>query len=223
MAAGNSSSRVSIGGLVLVPALITLGVTILRLVGERQHWSKALFNTAAGGPLAIIGIVWLAPIFGIYFALKLAGVGEGPSSAGKAIGLALLGFVLLVGGAVLSGLARFQNLALILCGLVLMIAAGAAEFAAWPSLAKALVVYGYLARIPVAIIMFFALQGHWGTHYDAPPPGFPPELSFGMTYFSIGLMPQLVFWVAFTMVIGSLFGSIAAAIAHRGKVATQAT
>ena len=33
-------------GRILVPALITLAVTILRLVGELQGWSPALFSRA---------------------------------------------------------------------------------------------------------------------------------------------------------------------------------
>ena len=66
------------GRLVLVPAVITLAVTLLRLVGELQNWSSTLFNREAGGGGALIGIVWLVPIFGVYFALRLAREGEGP-------------------------------------------------------------------------------------------------------------------------------------------------
>ena len=43
------TNDVSIKKLILVPALITLAVTLLRLTGELMHWSKALFNPAAGG------------------------------------------------------------------------------------------------------------------------------------------------------------------------------
>ena len=48
----------------------------------------------------------------------------------------------------------------------------------WPALFKVLVAYGYAARIPVAIVMFFALHGHWGTHYDVLPPNTPGSTSF---------------------------------------------
>ncbi len=58
--------------LVKVPALITLAVTFLRLIGEFMDLPAFLANKEAGGPGAIIGIVWLAPIFGVYFAKKLA-------------------------------------------------------------------------------------------------------------------------------------------------------
>src|SRR2546426_440321 len=45
----------SIKKLILVPALITLAVTLLRLTGELMHWSKALFNPAAGGGGGLAG------------------------------------------------------------------------------------------------------------------------------------------------------------------------
>ena len=87
-------SRPSLGRLILVPALITLAVTLIRLIGELSRWSPSLFNREPGGPGALVGIVWLIPVFGIYFALRLARAGEGPSSAGRAIGWAVLAFAL---------------------------------------------------------------------------------------------------------------------------------
>ena len=53
-----------IGKLILVPAVITLAVTLLRLVGELQGWSPALFNREGGGRGALVGIVWLIPVLG---------------------------------------------------------------------------------------------------------------------------------------------------------------
>jgi hypothetical protein len=195
MSDGSSGSRVSILRLVLIPGLITLGVTILRLVGELQHWSKLLFNPAAGGGGGLVGIVWLVPIFGIYFALKLAAAGDRPKSLGKAVAWVIVGLVLMVGGGVLGGLSQFRNALLGLGGLVLMAAA-------------------MVIPIPVAIIMFFAIRANWGTHYDAPPPGFP-EMGFWAKYIMIGLVPQLVLWIAFTVILGSLLGIIVAAILSR--------
>ena len=46
-----------------------------------------------------------------------------------------------------------------------------------------------------------------GTHYDGPPPGFPatgPLVEWLVT----GLFPQLTMWIAFTRVIGMLFGGV---------------
>lgn len=209
----------SIARLVLVPALITLGVTILRLVGELQHWSKTLFNPAPGGPMGLVGIVWLAPIFGIYFALKLSGSGGAPASRGKSIGYAVVALLVLAGGMVLVFTSRARPIRLA-GGLVAIVAAVVVELLGWPSLGKALLTYGFLARIPVAIVMFFAMRGDWGTHYDALPPN-ASVAGFWPKYIQFGLMPQLIGWVAFTVVIGSLFGTIAAAVVRRGTVAAQ--
>lgn len=64
-------NRISYGKLILVPALITLGITLLRLGAEFMDLPAWLANKKAGGPGALIGISWLPPIFGIYFAYKL--------------------------------------------------------------------------------------------------------------------------------------------------------
>jgi hypothetical protein len=50
-----SGNRLSPPRLVLGPAVITLGVTILRLVGERQGWSRTWFNPEAGGAMVDCG------------------------------------------------------------------------------------------------------------------------------------------------------------------------
>ncbi len=215
-----SGSRISITRLILMPAVITLAVTILRLVGELKHWPKPWFSAGAGGGGAIIGITWLAFIFGPYFALKLARAGEGPTSSGKAIGFAVLGLIAAFGGAFLAFAPKVVFPGKIAVGLLVMVVGAALQFNPWSALAKTLVAYGYAARIPVAIVMFCAIKGNWGTHYDAPPPGFP-ETSFWPKYVQIALVPQLVFWVVFTVIVGALFGAIVTAIAHPGKPATQ--
>jgi hypothetical protein len=216
-----SGNRVPIARLILIPSVITLVVTHLRVVGELRHWSPALFNPSAGGGGALVGVTWLVPIFGIYFALKLSGAGEGPVGVGRAIGLAALGLAVLVGGSILTIAPQIHLPGKQPMGLLLMVAAAALQFRTWPALSKALLAYGYAARIPVAIVMFFAIRGNWGTHYDALPPGFS-DMSFWPKYVQIGLIPQLVFWVAFTMIVGTLFGSIATAIFSRRKIAVPA-
>jgi len=205
------TSTTSVSRLIMVTALITLGVTILRLVGELQHWSPTFFSTAAGGGAALVGIVWLPVIFGPYLAVKLVEAGEQPSTRGGAIGYALLGLLVLAGGVFLAVKAGFGSPPLEIASLASMTAAIVLQFRAWPAMAKCLVAYGYAARIPVVIIMFFALRGNWGTHYDGPPPNLP-EMGFWPKYLQIALIPQLIFWVAFTVVIGALFGAITAAL-----------
>jgi len=51
----------SVWSLIVIPALITLAVTLLRLVGDLEHWPSPRFSNAAGGGgasvvLSIVGI-----------------------------------------------------------------------------------------------------------------------------------------------------------------------
>jgi hypothetical protein len=219
--AENSDSKLSIPQLILIPSVITLAITILRLVGELNHWPTALFNPEAGGGGAIVGITWLVPIFGIYFAMKLAAAGQGPASAGKAIAYAILGFAVSFAGGYVGFAPKFQFPGKIAVGLVLIAAGGIIPFFAWPALWKVLSAYGYAARIPVVILMYFAIRGNWGTHYDVVPPDFPADTAFWPKYIQIAFVPQMLGWIVFTIIIGSLFGSIAVAVAHRKKPAPQ--
>ncbi len=61
----------SIKSLVLVPAVITLAVTLLRLSLEISGSAAWLASTESGGGAALLGISWLPLIFGPYFAIKL--------------------------------------------------------------------------------------------------------------------------------------------------------
>jgi hypothetical protein len=88
--------------LILVPALITLAVTALRLVGELMRWNPTFFSREAGGAGAVVGIVWLVPVFGVYFARKLVAAGLGPARAGRALGMALLGLTFVPAGIFLA-------------------------------------------------------------------------------------------------------------------------
>src|SRR5438093_7894742 len=90
-----SNNRLDLTRLIIIPSVITFFVTSFRLTGELRHWSPVLFNPAAGGGGAIVGIAWLVPVFGVYFGLKLAGAGLAPPAVGPAIGYSVLGFALL--------------------------------------------------------------------------------------------------------------------------------
>jgi hypothetical protein len=204
------------GKVVLVPALITLAVTLLRLVGELQNWSPTFFSREAGGGGAVVGIVWLVIVFGISFAWKLAGTGQGPGSLGRAFGVTVLALAIMpvLGfGAGALGLDPTGpgTLAVYVLGSLAAIVVG---LRAWPELGRTLLVYGFAARVPVAILMLPAILGSWGTHYDAPPPGFP-EMNPWAKWVLIGLIPQMTIWIAFTVVVGSLFGLAAVALFRR--------
>ncbi|MGB7590990.1 MAG: hypothetical protein WCD04_10245 [Terriglobia bacterium] len=216
---------ISITCLITIPALITLGITILRLVGEIEHWPKPWFNAAAGGGGAIIGISWLPIIFGPYFALKLAGAGDRPSSVGKAAGFAVLGLVVLFLGGLLAGATHMHLSILTLVAFLVMLVAAFIPGIGWSSLGNTLLAYAFAARIPVLIVMFLAMRGKggqgWGTHYDAVPPMFA-QTSFARKFFFTAILPQMTGWIGWTVVVGSILGIIVAAIARRGKQAAPA-
>jgi hypothetical protein len=226
MSAETSEGSVSIGKLILVPALITLAITIIRLVGELQHWNPKLFNPEAGGPGSLIGIVWLVPILGVYFALKLCGAGARPERLGRLFLFVLLGIVINIATFAIGGKLQLPFAVLSATGAAAAIVSITIAARPWPALFKTLLAYGYAARIPVAILMIFAIKGNWGTHYDAPPPVELPAMNWLLKWVLIGAVPQLIFWIAFTVLFGSLFGAFAALVhwlLNRGKAGDHAT
>ncbi len=220
----NTSGKTGLWQLILWPSLITLGITILRLLGELKGWPHPWFNAAPGGGGAIIGISWLPIIFGPYFALKLAGSGEGPSGYGKAFGLTLAGLVVLFAGGFLAARAASHSgpLSLVLVGMVLMLLAAFVPWTGWRSLIRVLLAYAFAARIPVLIVMAMAMHARWGTHYDVVPPAFA-DASFARRFFYFALLPQMMSWIGFTVIVGSLFGEIAASIFGRRHIAQTAS
>ncbi len=212
------SGKKSIVQLILVPALITLAVTILRVEGELHHWGSPWFTSSAGGGGAIVGISWLPIIFGPYFALKLAASGEGTSSYAKAFGMTFGGLVVMVlGGFVLIKSGNSAVLAIL--GFVLTLVAAFVARVGWRPLGSTLIAYAFAARIPVLIVMYFALSGRWGTHYDAVETRFATA-PLSTKFFYEAFLPQMFVWIGFTVVVGSLFGEIVAAIFAR-KPAVQ--
>lgn len=82
-------------------------------------------------------------------------------------------------------------------------------------LAKTLLVYGLLARIPVLLITLMAVPGGWGTHYDAVP----GEHSVGAKL-AIAFAAQLGFWdCIWTVIVGSLAGLLTATMRFRARPA----
>ena len=113
---------------------------------------------------ALIGISWLPPIFGIYFARKLMG----------------------------------------------------APGRLWWNLLKTLFLYGLAARIPVIIIMAFAIFGNWNTHYSAFPAGRLSQATPMVKFLEGGVLTQLIWWVViWTLVTGMVTGMIASLFPKR--------
>jgi hypothetical protein len=203
--------------LVVAPAVLALAVTILRLVGELNDWSRVLFRRDAGGLGALVGVIWLAPFVGVHFALRLVRQGHGPTQPRRAIVHALL------------GVAAFLAFGLVALRLwppyLVQVAAGAAvaalvvalQLRGWPSLGRLLLLYALASRGPVALVMLFAILGSWGTHYDAFPPGFPIEDPLERWFWG-GLVVQMTVWVGNTVLLGAVAGSIAAAPAMKRQV-----
>lgn len=205
----------SIARLIAVPAVISIAVTALRLAGELLHWPKPLVNSEVCGK-AILGVIWLVPIFGIYFAVKLFYVGDAPRRFALPMVLAFSGLALKLAGTFVMESNRMgyaprlsMNFIITLSGLLL-------SAKAWPTLAKALLAYGYLSRIPVAIVQYLAMRGRWGTHYDALDLGFPP-IGFWPTFLRVSFVPNIFFMEAYTVVVGALVGVTAIALLGRSK------
>lgn len=200
-----------------VPILVTLGVTLLRLTGELIGWSETFFNRSPGGVGALVGIAWLAPVFGAFFAWKLAKSGESPRHF-RVLLLAFLGGVAFI-AVNIAGLAITREFrGLIIISAIASATAMAVAAPAWPALYRTVFLYGVGARLPVVVIMFFAILGNWGTHYDAGPnmpeiAAMSPLQEFVWT----GLVPQLTFWIAYTILSGMFFGGIAAWIYSRAR------
>ena len=211
--------------LVLLPALLSLVVTIVRLVGEWNGWGGALFHNAGPDPKqqqGLFGITLLIPVFGFWFGWRLRADTGGPAHAGKAALLYLLGPALLAGGfwAALGlgwitlptegqpGVPTGLPWAAGILGTAIL-----AMFAAWPRLSATLLLYALLARLPVVVITFVAVAKQWGTHYEKLPPNFvlPPDADKAL-FLS---MPQLTFWPFATVFVGGLCGCLAAALARK--------
>lgn len=196
----------------VVPVVVTLAVTLLRLTGELLHWPEAFFNRSPGGAGALIGIAWLAPVFGAFFGWKLANAGESPRSHFRVLLFVFLGGVAFI-AVNLTGLVISHGYRGVI--IIIAIASAAAIVVAapaWPMLYRLMFGYGLGARLPVVVVMFFAILGDWGTHYDAPPPNSPEiaAMSPMQEFVWTGFVPQLTFWMAYTILSGMFFGGIAA-------------
>jgi hypothetical protein len=216
-----AEKSISIPRLIFIPSVITLGITLLRLIGELQHWPSALFSREAGGGASLIGISWLPLVFGIYFAFKLVDAGEGPQDRGRAIRLSLLGLAIFLAGGFIAISPKINFPGKPIVGLLLLLAAVGLQYPAWPQLFKTLLAYAYAARIPVLILMFIAISGNWGTHYDVAPPGFPEDTPFWSKFFQIAFLPQMILWIGYTIITGMIFGSVAAVIKQRKNRTAQ--
>lgn len=201
--------------LVLWPALITLGVTLLRLVGELRGWAPDYFSRLPGGGLAIVGITWLVPVVGAWLGWRLARAGVRSPGLVHVVGwpagalLVGLGF-----GYWFESMIRPSWTGTLALWAVTAVLVAAVSFTTWPALGRPLLVYAAAARLPVVAIMAVAIPKRWGTHYDAPPPGFPALLPMPRWLWT-GLLPQTTIWIAFTLAVGMSSAALGVWLASR--------
>jgi hypothetical protein len=210
--------------LVLGPSLIALAVTLLRVAGELGHWSERWFSPETGGIIPrgtswLFGITWLAAPFGAYFAIRLARAGEGTLRPWRALGWSAAGLVLVLAGLRLVWRLPIPFPPILILVWLVMIAGAALAWVGWPALGRTLLFYGLASRLPVVVVMFLAMRGNWGTHYDYVGLPFALALPFWPRFWWLAFFPQLVFWVGFTVLLGSVAGSLAIVLFMRPRVA----
>jgi hypothetical protein len=172
-----------------------------------------------------VGIVWLIPVFGVLFALRLAADGQGPPSLAKGFGWTVLAvavnFALAFASFMMFPKSPAAQLAVFGVGSWIAIALARS---AWPALWRVLLAYGLAARIPVVVIMFLAIFLGWDSHYAKPRPDFPPMGPWGLFAWT-ALLPQMSLWIYLTVVGGILFGAIAAGVRRlaRGSAGASLT
>jgi hypothetical protein len=208
--------------LIWIPALVSLGVTLLRLTGELRHWSERWFSTETGGTDPhglswIVGITWLAAPFGVYFAVRLMRAGQVPRSAGKVVVCGVLGLVIIFCSRFLFRLFPGHFPEILIPLWLCWVAAASLQYFAWPALFKLQLAYGFASRIPVAAAMFLAMAGNWGTHYDYVGTPLQFQMPLIPRYLWLAFFPQLVAWVSYTVVLGMLAASVACFVVRPRK------
>lgn len=215
----------SISSLVVVPAILTLVVTVVRLVGELKGWSPLLFGTpTADGANAIVGISWLIFVFGYWFGFRVQRSGAGVARPGKTLLLSLLPIAILFGGFAaceklglvsmptpeapgeVKGLAWFLGVSAVAALTAMVI---------WFRIGVILLVYALLARLPVVVVTWFAIERGWETHHvKLPPEMTAPPADERFLWLA---MPQVTFWPVITIVFGTAMAALGALIAGRRK------
>lgn len=207
------------------PAALALAVTLLRLAGELRGWSEAWFSRATSGLVPegavswLVGITWLALPVGAWLASRLRRDGFDPRLPVRAVAIAVAAVALLYGGIRLVPRLQLGFPGFLLAVWSVGVLAAFLAWRAWPALGRVLLAYGLLSRAPVALVMLLAMLGRWGTHYDYADMPRVLELPFATAYFTFAFIPQLVFWVAFTVAVGMLAGTLAACVVRRRKPA----
>ncbi len=198
---------------VLVAGIITLALTAVRLYGELEGWDPEFFNREAGGGMALVGIAWLVPIFGLWFGARLARNGRGPARTGRAIAMPLIGFALVVGVFALQfNVLKLEGQAASMLLFVTGPVCALFGVFAWPALAGTNFGYGLLARLPIVVITYWAISRGWDVHHVKTRPD--STIAEADKAFVLS-MAQMTLWIPFTILVGGFFGGIAAALTRK--------
>jgi hypothetical protein len=159
------------------------------------------------------------PVFGAVFGWRLARTGSPRPALGRGVLMPLLGLAVMIGSFVLIrkvGLSFRASFYAINGSAVL---AGWTASRGWPELAKLDFVYGLLARVPVVVITYLAVERDWNVHYTRLPPNSPADLGDYEKAMLLS-MTQVMLWVATTIIFGGLAGTLVGWFAaRRGRAA----
>ncbi len=200
----------------VVVVLITFAISVARLVLELRDVLPASSRTAGGGG-AWLGIAWLPPIIGMYFANRLIDAGQAPARRLRVLPFALLAFALAIGAAVVN-FSRYRDgdqtlMTTFIIGGVAWLAIALVLARTWPALAWLMFGYGVLARLGVVVITIVCVQQGWDTHYTQfgthEKPYVPADAKQTML---LAAVPQLGIWIAYTVIAGLFGGGIVALV-----------
>ena len=206
-----SDAKLSTTRLILLPSILTLGVSIARLACEVQ----GVIPPTSGGALSPLGIGWLILLFGGYFGFRLTRAGSTPNVAPPALwSLLLILAVLGVGYWLFKDIDpnNSSDSAFLMFAekfLALIIALGCAALGTillWTRLAWTLFCYGLFARAGVMVITWLAKYMDWDTHYTKlGPAGVTKDMMATLEATSIA---QFGLWVPATVVFGAFLGGL---------------
>lgn len=200
--------------MLLVFGVLTLVVTVVRLVGELQGWDSNWFSTEAGSPMNPFGIVWLVPVAGLLFGRRLAQGGGAPTFVAGFF-VPMFGFLALMVSMFIAN-SYFEGGELLEVMGYLMLGAPVLSLLAlfvWPRAFVAMVAYWLLARVPVMLIQYLDIQNGWQTHYGKVPAEFAGADADARIWMLT--KAQLCIWMAFTVLLGCAFAAIGAATVRR--------
>lgn len=209
----SDAPRPSVVRAVLIAVGISWLVTALRLYGEQHEWPPMFFSREPGGRFAVVGVTWLALVFGFWFGRRLAQNGHAPASARRVLVLHVVGIGLVFASfQVVKPIEDVHTRAYAQGALV--VAIGLLGLVAWPRAWLALASYGVLARLSVIAATKLSFANGWSNHFVGGPPNSDPALAEFLT-----TIIQATFWpLAFTPLVGGLCALLGARLARRTAV-----